>query len=115
MGLINMHDETPSVRNGNFDIEQGFQPGVTVNLSYLLTDSRDMKEDSFLKLSSSLLKMLLTLYTGSHTVGLEYIIELPGIQAEVKVKLSLCFNREPRHEGILIEWRYSSTHSCPRH
>jgi hypothetical protein len=29
----------------------------------------------------------------------------------VKVKLSLCFNWAPRHEGILREWRYSSTHS----
>jgi hypothetical protein len=32
----------------------------------------------------------------------------------VKVK-SLCFNSAPRHEGILGEWRYSSTHSRPRH
>jgi hypothetical protein len=29
----------------------------------------------------------------------------------VKVKLSLCFNRAPRHEGVLGEWRRSSTHS----
>jgi hypothetical protein len=29
----------------------------------------------------------------------------------VKVKLSLCFNWAPRHEGVLGEWRYSSTHS----
>jgi hypothetical protein len=28
-----------------------------------------------------------------------------------KVKLSLCFNWAPRHEGVLGEWRYSSTHS----
>jgi hypothetical protein len=28
-----------------------------------------------------------------------------------KVKLSLCFNWAPRHEDILGEWRYSSTHS----
>jgi hypothetical protein len=28
-----------------------------------------------------------------------------------KVKLSLCFNRAPRHEGILGEWRYITTHS----
>jgi hypothetical protein len=26
-------------------------------------------------------------------------------------KLSLCFNWTPRHEGLLGEWRYSSTHS----
>jgi hypothetical protein len=26
-----------------------------------------------------------------------------------KVKLSLCFSRAPRHEGVLGEWRYSST------
>jgi hypothetical protein len=30
---------------------------------------------------------------------------------KVKVKLSLCFNWAPRHEGVLGEWRYSSTHS----
>jgi hypothetical protein len=28
-----------------------------------------------------------------------------------KVKLSLCFNWAPCHEGVLWEWRYSSTHS----
>jgi hypothetical protein len=30
---------------------------------------------------------------------------------KVKVKLSLCFNWAPRHEGVLGEWMYSSTHS----
>jgi hypothetical protein len=30
---------------------------------------------------------------------------------KVKVKLSLCFNRALRHEGVLGEWRYSSIHS----
>jgi hypothetical protein len=25
--------------------------------------------------------------------------------------MSLCFNCAPRHEGVLEEWRYSSTHS----
>jgi hypothetical protein len=30
--------------------------------------------------------------------------------ADKKVKLSLCFNWAPRHEGVLGEWRYSSTH-----
>jgi hypothetical protein len=29
----------------------------------------------------------------------------------VKVKLSLCCNWAPRHEGLLGEWRYSSTNS----
>jgi hypothetical protein len=33
------------------------------------------------------------------------------IQSTPKVKLSLCFNWAPRHEGVLGEWRYSSTHS----
>jgi hypothetical protein len=28
-----------------------------------------------------------------------------------KVKLSLCFNRISRHEGVLGKWKYSSTHS----
>jgi hypothetical protein len=26
-------------------------------------------------------------------------------------KLSLCFKRAPRYEGVLGEWRYGSTHS----
>jgi hypothetical protein len=30
---------------------------------------------------------------------------------KVKVNLSLCFNWAPRHEGLLGEWRCSSTHS----
>jgi hypothetical protein len=29
----------------------------------------------------------------------------------VKVKLSLCFNQTPCHEGVLGEWNFSSTHS----
>jgi hypothetical protein len=29
----------------------------------------------------------------------------------IKVKLFLCFNWAPRHEGVLGEWRYSVTHS----
>jgi hypothetical protein len=33
----------------------------------------------------------------------------------VKVKVSLCFNWEPRHEGVLGEWWYSFTHSWRRH
>jgi hypothetical protein len=35
------------------------------------------------------------------------------VNSEWKVKLSLCFfyNITPRHEGVLGEWRYSSTHS----
>jgi len=32
-----------------------------------------------------------------------------------KVNLSLCFNCAPRHEGKLGKWRYSFTHSWPRH
>jgi hypothetical protein len=36
------------------------------------------------------------------------VIVLP---AKAKVKLSLCFNWAPRHEGVLGEWRYSSNHS----
>jgi hypothetical protein len=34
---------------------------------------------------------------------------------ELKVKLSLCVNRAPRHEGVLGEWKYSSTHSSSRY
>jgi hypothetical protein len=34
-----------------------------------------------------------------------------SLPPEVKVKLSLCFNWAPHHEGVLGEWRYSSTHS----
>jgi hypothetical protein len=32
----------------------------------------------------------------------------------VKVKLPLCFNLAPHHEGVLEEWMYSSMHSWPR-
>jgi hypothetical protein len=28
----------------------------------------------------------------------------------VTVKLSLCFNLAPYHEGVLVEWKYSFTH-----
>jgi hypothetical protein len=31
------------------------------------------------------------------------------------VELSLCFNWAPRHEDVLGEWRYNSTHSWSRH
>jgi hypothetical protein len=34
---------------------------------------------------------------------------------QVKVKFSLCFDWAPHHVGLLGEWRYSSTHSWPRH
>jgi len=30
---------------------------------------------------------------------------------KVKVKLSLCFNEAPRHDGVLGEWRYSYAYS----
>jgi hypothetical protein len=33
------------------------------------------------------------------------------VKVKVKVKLSLCFNWEPRHEGVLWERMYISTHS----
>jgi hypothetical protein len=33
------------------------------------------------------------------------------VYKKVKVKLSLCFNWARRHEGVLEEWSYSSTHS----
>jgi hypothetical protein len=36
---------------------------------------------------------------------MEYLLH----SIQVKVKLSLCFNWAPRHEGVLGEWRYSST------
>jgi hypothetical protein len=35
----------------------------------------------------------------------------PFLYIKIKVKLSLCFNWAPRHEGVLGEWWYSSTHS----
>jgi hypothetical protein len=34
-----------------------------------------------------------------------------GLLVKLKVKVSLCFNWAPRQEGVLGEWRYSSTHS----
>jgi hypothetical protein len=38
----------------------------------------------------------------SLTAGIVYV--------NVKVKLSLCFYWTPYHEGVLGEWRYSSTY-----
>jgi hypothetical protein len=35
----------------------------------------------------------------------------PYSKVKVKVKLSLCFNWASRHEGVVGEWRYSSTDS----
>jgi hypothetical protein len=49
------------------------------------------------------------LVTGLHAESSEYSPQIPIIK--VKVKLSLCFNWAPRHEGVLGKWRYSSTHS----
>jgi hypothetical protein len=42
---------------------------------------------------------------------IDSVRKLLDIPSYVKVKLSLCFNWGPRHEGELGEWRYSSTHS----
>jgi hypothetical protein len=38
---------------------------------------------------------------------------LKGASSTLQIKLSLCFflNWESPHEGVLLEWRYSSTHS----
>jgi hypothetical protein len=33
------------------------------------------------------------------------------VKVKVNAKLSMCFNWAPRHEGVLREYRYSSTHS----
>jgi hypothetical protein len=43
--------------------------------------------------------------------GTNGIIKEYNVKGKVKVKVSLCFNWVPRHEGVLGEWRYSSTHS----
>jgi len=37
------------------------------------------------------------------------------MKVKVKVKFPLCFNGALCHEGVLGEWRYSSTHSWSRH
>jgi hypothetical protein len=37
--------------------------------------------------------------------------QVHGRKVKGKVKLSLCFNWAPRHEGVLGERKYSSTHS----
>jgi hypothetical protein len=42
------------------------------------------------------------------------VIIMQWFRSKVKVKLSLCFNWAPRHEGVLEEWRYSSI-LWPRH
>jgi len=56
----------------------------------------------------------LALFSGSHIwnfslSSLLIIILLTIIK--VKAKLSMCFYWAPRHEDVLGEWRYSSTHS----
>jgi hypothetical protein len=33
----------------------------------------------------------------------------------LKVKLSLCLTKHPRHKDLLEDWRYSSTNSLPCH
>jgi hypothetical protein len=33
------------------------------------------------------------------------------VKVKLKVKLSLCFKWAPRHGGVLVKWRYSTTHS----
>jgi len=38
-----------------------------------------------------------------------------NVKVKIKVKLSLCFNWAPHHEGVLGNWRYTSMHSWPRH
>jgi hypothetical protein len=52
---------------------------------------------------------------GSNLVAVRHTIfqvsKLSYPQVKVKVKVSLCFNWAPRHEGVLGEWRYSSIHS----
>jgi hypothetical protein len=44
-------------------------------------------------------------------IYLRILIERLKVKVKVKVKLFLCFNWAPRHEGVLGEWRCSSTHS----
>jgi hypothetical protein len=39
------------------------------------------------------------------------MLHVRGTWDKVKVRLPLCFNWTPRHEGVLGEQRYSSTHS----
>jgi len=40
----------------------------------------------------------------------EHVACMGETRKKVKLKLSLCFNWAPRHEGVLGEWSYSSTH-----
>jgi hypothetical protein len=42
---------------------------------------------------------------------LYYRICLNNVEGEGKLSLCFLFNQEPRHEGVLGEWRCSSTHS----
>jgi hypothetical protein len=54
---------------------------------------------------------LYTLMNGVIIVGYISLIAFSCYGYRVKVKLSLCFNWAPLHEGVLGEWSYSSTHS----
>jgi len=43
------------------------------------------------------------------------LLQPPATSSLSRLKLSLCFNWAPRHDGVLREWRYSSTHSLIWH
>jgi hypothetical protein len=55
--------------------------------------------------------MKLDLIIYSFSCSFIVIFKRQSCKVKVKVKLSLCFNWAPRHEGVLGEWRYSTTHS----
>jgi hypothetical protein len=54
-------------------------------------------------------RIFLEKLTVAHLRGYTKSFQTESIK--VKVKLFLCFNRAPRREGVLGEWRCSSTHS----
>jgi hypothetical protein len=53
---------------------------------------------------------LITILT-EHSFCIKKTLTNLKFKCKVKLKLSLCFNWAPRHEGVLGEWGYNSTHS----
>jgi hypothetical protein len=55
-------------------------------------------------------------YSSLYTDSVKDYLSVPFLSIKGKGKVvPLFFNWTPRHECVLEEWRYSSTHSWPRH
>jgi hypothetical protein len=62
------------------------------------------------EISSPILERVAMLFCAGQVRRYYINQEMPSC-CRIKVKLSLRFNWAPRHEGVLVEWTYSSTYS----